>query len=180
MVVRCNAAQYDRRGLEDAGIVVVDLAYEDAAAPPVHIVAKFLAVAEAVPGAVGVPGPTGRGRAGTLIALYMMKHHGFTAREAMGWLRIMRPGSVIGEQQHYLCAVEVAMLGDGDVTLAGGLGSRSQSTGSGSAAAAELAAQVAAGMARRSSSSAASLALVGRDSSSGGGPEPCSESDSSR
>jgi hypothetical protein len=26
----------------------------------------------------------------------------FTAREAMRWLRIMRPGSVIGEQQHYL------------------------------------------------------------------------------
>jgi hypothetical protein len=35
-----------------------------------------------------------------------MRSCGFTAREAMGWLRIMRPGSVIGEQQHYLCAVE--------------------------------------------------------------------------
>ena len=34
----------------------------------------------------------GLGRTGTLIALYMMKHHGFTAREAMGWLRIVRPG----------------------------------------------------------------------------------------
>jgi cell division cycle 14 len=32
-----------------------------------------------------------------------MRRHGFTAREAMGWLRIMRPGSVIGEQQHFLC-----------------------------------------------------------------------------
>jgi cell division cycle 14 len=92
----------------------------------------------------------GLGRTGTLIALYMMKHHGFTAREAMGWLRIMRPGSVIGEQQHYLCAVEAAMRGGKDVTVAGGLGTRPQSVNSeSSAAAAELAAQVAAGMARR-------------------------------
>ena len=36
-------------------------------------------------------------RTGTLIALWLMRSHGFTAREAMGWLRIMRPGSVIEE-----------------------------------------------------------------------------------
>jgi hypothetical protein len=36
----------------------------------------------------------------------LMRRCGFTAREAMGWLRVMRPGSVIGEQQHYLVAVE--------------------------------------------------------------------------
>ena len=46
----------------------------------------------------------------TLIALHLMRRHGFTAREAMGWLRIMRPGSVIGEQQQYLCSVERAVL----------------------------------------------------------------------
>ncbi len=51
----------------------------------------------------------GQGRTSTLIALYMMKHHGFTAREAMGWLRIVRPGSVIAEQQDYLCAAEPAI-----------------------------------------------------------------------
>ena len=35
-----------------------------------------------------------------------MQREGFTAREAMGWLRIMRPGSVIGVQQRYLCIME--------------------------------------------------------------------------
>ena len=92
VVVRCNAPQYDRRGFEDAGIAVVDLAYEDGGAPPVDVVAKFLAISEAVPGAVAVHCASGLGRTGTLIALYTMKHHGFTAREAMGWLRIVRPG----------------------------------------------------------------------------------------
>jgi hypothetical protein len=31
-----------------------------------------------------------------------MKHFGFTANEAMGWLRICRPGSIIGPQQQFL------------------------------------------------------------------------------
>ena len=92
VVVRCNTPQYDRRGLEDAGILVVDLIYEDGGCPPVDIMAKFMAVVEAVPGAVAVHGASGLGRSGTLIGLYMMKHHGFTAREAMGWMRIVRPG----------------------------------------------------------------------------------------
>ena len=31
-----------------------------------------------------------------------MKHQRFTANEAIAWLRIVRPGSVIGPQQKYL------------------------------------------------------------------------------
>ena len=91
-VLRCNAPAYDRRGFEAAGIVVVDLGCEDGAAPPVDAVAKFLAVVERLPAAVAVHCRSGRGRSGTLVALYLMKHHGFSAREAIAWLRIVRPG----------------------------------------------------------------------------------------
>ena len=91
-VVRCNAPAYDQEGFESAGIAVVDLWCEDGAAPPIDVVSKFLAVVEGLPGALAVHCGSGRGRSGTLVALYLMKHHGFTAREAMGWLRIVRPG----------------------------------------------------------------------------------------
>ena len=91
-IVRCSAPAYDSAGFEAAGIAVVDLCCEDGAPPPVDVVAKFLAVVEGLPGAVAVHCGSGRGRSGTLVALYLMKHHGFTAREAIGWLRIVRPG----------------------------------------------------------------------------------------
>jgi hypothetical protein len=39
----------------------------------------------------------------------MMKHFGFTANEAMGWIRICRPGSIIGPQQQFLADQEERM-----------------------------------------------------------------------
>ena len=48
----------------------------------------------------------GLGRTGTLIGLWLMRRAGFTARDAIAWLRIVRPGSVVGQQQQYLCARE--------------------------------------------------------------------------
>ena len=109
VVVRLNEPQYGAEEFEREGLAVADLPVDTCAVPPATVVAKFLAIAEAVPGAVAVHCAAGLGRTGTLIALYMMKHHGFTAREAMGWLRIVRPGSVIGDQQDYLCRVEAAI-----------------------------------------------------------------------
>jgi hypothetical protein len=67
-------------------------------------------------GAAGRAGGALQGGAGSdghahraLHASAVMKQHCFTAREAMGWLRIVRPGSVIGGQQDFLCAREALM-----------------------------------------------------------------------
>ena len=108
-VVRLNEPKYDAADFVKGGIAVADLPFDDCTPPPPDVVATFLTLAEALPGALAVHCKSGLGRTGTLIALYMMKHHGFTAREAMGWLRIVRPGSVIGPQQQYLCDKEAVM-----------------------------------------------------------------------
>ena len=108
-VVRLNEPLYNAEEFGARGIAVHDLEFEDCTTPPDDVVEAFLRVADGASGAVAVHCKAGLGRTGTLIAVYLMRRHGFTARAAMGWLRIMRPGSVIGEQQHYLCAVGAAL-----------------------------------------------------------------------
>jgi cell division cycle 14 len=73
-----------------------DLFFTDCTVPSKAIVARFLDVCYAEPGAVAVHCRAGLVRTGTLIAVWLMRRAGFTAAGAIGWLRIVRPGSVIG------------------------------------------------------------------------------------
>ena len=92
LVVRLNSPEYDAAGFEQTGIAVAELPFEDCTPPPLAVAAKFMTMAEGVTGSLAVHCRAGLGRTGTLIALYMIKHHGFSARQAIGWLRIVRPG----------------------------------------------------------------------------------------
>ncbi|KAL7430048.1 hypothetical protein ACHAXH_001194 [Discostella pseudostelligera] len=66
-------------------------------------------------GAVAVHCKAGLGRTGTCIGAYIMKHYKFTAAEIIGYMRICRPGMVIGPQQHFLASIESIMWQEGDV-----------------------------------------------------------------
>ena len=177
VVVRLNEARYEAAAWEEEGLALADLPFKDCEAPPAAVVAKFLAIAEGAPGALAVHCKAGLGRTGTLIALYMMKHHGFTARQAMGWLRIVRPGSVIGPQQQYLCDAEEAIWAAGEahrrrggpaVWLDAGA-TAAEVSGLVAAAIAATDARVAALRSRKGSQSPPpSVACVGRDGGRGG------------
>jgi len=108
-VVRLNSKEYDRSSLVQAGFNHYDLFFTDCSTPSDAIVDKFLKISEDEDGALAVHCLAGLGRTGTLIAMYMMKHMGFTANECIAWLRIVRPGSIIGPQQQYLKDQEARM-----------------------------------------------------------------------
>ena len=70
----------------------------DGSTPPQNIVDEFLKISEAEPGALAIHCKAGLGRTGTLIGLYAMKHFKFPAADFIGWIRIARPGSILGPQ----------------------------------------------------------------------------------
>lgn len=101
-VVRLNNKVYDRMRFVSAGFGHHELFFVDGSIPPDYILAQFLDICERTKGALAVHCKAGLGRTGTLIACYMMKHFYLTAAECIAWLRIARPGSVLGPQQYYL------------------------------------------------------------------------------
>ncbi|KZO94944.1 phospho protein phosphatase [Calocera viscosa TUFC12733] len=105
LVVRLNNPLYDKTVFEDQGIEHLELYFDDGTNPTDEIVRKFIQVSESViegGGAVAVHCKAGLGRTGTLIGAYLIYKHAFTANEAIAFMRIVRPGSVVGPQQQYM------------------------------------------------------------------------------
>lgn len=114
-VIRLNKRMYDAKRFTDAGIGHYDLFFVDGSTPTDTILRKFLTIAETTKGCIAVHCKAGLGRTGSLIACWMMKHYKFTAPEATAWLRVARPGSVIGPQQYYLEEKQTQMWSQGDI-----------------------------------------------------------------
>jgi hypothetical protein len=100
------------------GIDHIELEFLDGSNPPDFILAKFIDKCELTPGAAAVHCKAGLGRTGSCIGAYMMKHFRFTAEEAIGWMRIVRPGMVIGPQQQWMRDMQTRMWQEGEIFYA--------------------------------------------------------------
>lgn len=105
LVVRLNSHLYNREEFVKRGIKHIDLVFDDGTCPSMLFVQAFIGAVEGViaqKGKVAVHCKAGLGRTGCLIGAHLIYTYGFTAAEAIAYMRFQRPGMVVGPQQHWL------------------------------------------------------------------------------
>jgi cell division cycle 14 len=105
LVVRLNSELYCPTYFTALGINHIDMIFEDGTCPPLPLVRKFIKLARDTikkNKGIAVHCKAGLGRTGCLIGAYLIYRHGFTANEVIAFMRFMRPGMVVGPQQHWL------------------------------------------------------------------------------
>lgn len=105
LAVRLNSHLYDANEFEKRNIQHIDMIFEDGTCPTLEYVQKFIGAAECVinnGGKIAVHCKAGLGRTGCLIGAHLIYTHGFTANECIAYMRMIRPGMVVGPQQHWL------------------------------------------------------------------------------
>ncbi|GFZ44538.1 hypothetical protein JCM24511_02261 [Saitozyma sp. JCM 24511] len=106
VVIRLNDELYDRRHFLEIGIEHVEMYFDDGSNPTDEIVRDFIHLAEEVierrGQKVAVHCKAGLGRTGVLVGAYLIYKYHFSAQEVIGFMRIVRPGMVVGPQQQYM------------------------------------------------------------------------------
>lgn len=106
LVVRLNSELYSPSYFTALGIEHLDMIFDDGTCPPLSTVRKFITIAHEMitvkKRGIAVHCKAGLGRTGCLIGAYLIYRYGFTANEIIAFMRFMRPGMVVGPQQHWL------------------------------------------------------------------------------
>lgn len=106
LVVRLNSELYSPSYFTALGIEHVDMIFPDGTYPEMTVVRKFIKLAHEMitkqKKNIAVHCKAGLGRTGCLIGAYLIYRYGFSANDLIAYMRFMRPGMVVGPQQHWL------------------------------------------------------------------------------
>lgn len=106
VVVRCCEPTYSTEGLQKNDIKVVEIPFDDGAAPPSEVIKEWLVLVEDVATnhpdkAIAVHCVAGLGRAPVLVAIALMEH-GMKYADAVEYIRERRRGAINAKQLAFL------------------------------------------------------------------------------
>ncbi|CEP00378.1 protein-tyrosine-phosphatase [Plasmodiophora brassicae] len=113
-IIRLNKKCYDKNKFTKHGFQHHEMYFIDGTTPSLALLERFMNVCEHAKGMVAVHCKAGLGRTGTCVGCYLMKFYRMTAAEVIAWLRICRPGSVLGPQQQFLEDMQALMWREND------------------------------------------------------------------
>lgn len=102
VLVNLRERPHDRTRLARFGLTEIHFPVPDKAAPSAGQLTFAIAAIEQILRTgqrVAVHCRNGRGRSGALLACYLIRHHGFSADEAIARVRAVRPGAVETQEQ---------------------------------------------------------------------------------
>ena len=109
VLIRLNGENiYDKNLFINKNIIVHDLFFEDLSVPNINIIKKFMNLIDNTDNneLVAIHCRAGLGRTGLLICIWLIIKLNFTPSNAIAYIRLIRPGSIMGYQGFFLESFE--------------------------------------------------------------------------
>lgn len=99
-IIRLNQKNYDTQLFTDNDIKIYDLYFEDMKTPSINIIKKFFNIVNKTnfEELIAIHCHAGLGRTGLLICLWLINKYNFTPNNAIVFMRLMRPCSIMNNQ----------------------------------------------------------------------------------